>query len=272
MLWRAGGFGTWAGHSSWSTALLIPHRAADETIPFAVVPLAADIGDSAGTVEENRALQPEIFVGRVAAHEGEIDLGIEDPFILPIYAVDIETSLKGQAQGRVRLTVLEAESPEDLGGSPVVVGDRYLFAAEGPDQGLYWIDEGLDSLRIASDDEAAAVIAQYQQLIIDVTQNPPPPPGVHPCEFLTANPTIDIDPNEGKAGRTVRVTANRVANPVVKVYWRNLNNRVGSEDVRTDCGANLQIKVPNDARPGRYDIIIVDARGLQASERFRVID
>ena len=191
---------------------------------------------------------------------------------MPIYAVDIETSLKGQAQGSVRLAVLKSEPPEELGGSPVVVGDRYLFAAEGPDQGLYWIDEGLGSLRIANDDEAAAVIAQYEQLITQVEQDPPPPPEVHPCEFLAGNPTIDIDPNEGRAGRTVRVTASRVANPVVKVYWRSLNNRVGSQEVRADCGANIQIKIPNDARPGRYDIIILDARGLQASERFHVID
>lgn len=211
-------------------------------------------------------------MGRVADRDGEIDIGIEEPLVLPIFAVDVETSIEGQAQGRVRVAVFETESPEDLGGSQIVVGDRYLFAADGPDQGLYWLDEGLGSLRVASDSEAAALVAHYQQLIAQLAQNPPPRPQTDPCEFLTENPKIDIDPDEGKAGRNVRVHAKRVANPVVKVYWRNKNNRVGKEDVSQSCAADITISVPNDAKPGRYDIIIVDARGLEASEKFHVTD
>jgi hypothetical protein len=192
--------------------------------------------------------------------------------VLPIYAVDVETSLKGEAQGQVRVAVLESESAEELGGDPVVVGDRYLFAAEGPEDGLYWIDEGLGSLRIASDAEAAEVIDQYEDIIAQVEQNPPPPPDTDPCEFIEERPQIDIEPNKGKAGRNVRVKADRVSNPVVKVYWRNQNHRIGREQVGADCRATIQIKVPGDAKPGRYDIIIVDSRGEKASERFQVID
>lgn len=254
-----------------SAVVLLPRQAATSD-GYSVVPLGADVGGSGGTVEEERALKSAVFVGRVTEREGEIDIGLEEPFLLPIYAVDVETSLKGEAQGQVRLAVLESESPEELGGHPVVVGVRYLFAAEGPEEGLYWIDEGLGSLRIASDAEAAEVIDFYQRLIVEVEQNPPPPPDTDPCEFLEAKPQIDIEPNKGKAGRNIRVKADRVSNPVVMVYWRNQNHRVGKERVGADCSATIQIKVPGDAKPGRYDIIIVDSRGEEASERFQVTD
>ena len=42
--------------------------------------------------------------------------------------------------------------------------------------------------------------------------------------------------------------------------------------MRSDCGANVQIRVPGNAKPGRYGIIVVDSRGKEASERFRVTD
>lgn len=103
-------------------------------------------------------------------------------------------------------------------------------------------------------------------------QMPTPVPEVDRCDVLTGNPTIDIDPNEGRAGRAVRVTAKRVSGPMVRVFWRSLNNRVGKAEVRGDCTANTQIEVPRDARPGRYDIILQDSRDLEASERFHVVD
>lgn len=265
------GIGVLALGISLSGEILISHGATESAAGSAIL-MHADIGDSDATVEENRALKSNVFVGRVVASDGEIDVGIEDPFLVPIYAVDVETSLKGQAQGRVRVSVTSSGSPEDLGGDEVVVGDRYLFAGEGPAQGLYWIDEGLGSLRIADDEEARAVIAQYQQLIIQMAQTPPVEPEINPCDVQDANPKIDIDPNEGKAGRTVQVTVNRVSSPVVFVYWRNRHNRAGREEVHADCSARLQIKIPHDARPGRYDIIVVDSRGEEARERFHVVD
>lgn len=256
-----------------SVVLLVSRQRVVDAAPTLLSQSAADVGGDGGTIEENRALKPAVFVGRVVAADGEVDIGIEEPFLVPIYAVDVETSLKGRLPRQVRVAVLTSEPPEELGGDPVAVGDRYLFAAEEPDDppDVYWIDEGLGSVRIADDAAAAAIVAQYQRLIREVTANPPPPPDRDPCDFIDANPTIDIDPNQGRAGRNVRVSVNRAAGPVT-VYWRNRHNRAGREDVRADCGVNVQIRVPGDARPGRYDIIAVDARGKEVHERFHVLD
>lgn len=231
-------------------------------------------GEGEYTLEETRALKEAVFVGQVVWRDHEVDIGEEGfPFLLPVYAVEVETWLKGGMHEPVRVAVMEFDAPEEYGGHRIVVGDRYLFAAQGPDEGLLWVDEGLGSLRITDDHEAAAIIAEYRQWIEHVEQMPTPVPDEEPCGWLVGNPTIDIDPNEGRAGRSVRVTAKRVMGPMVHVYWRNLNNRVGKNEVRPeDCATNVQIDVPRDARPGRYDVIIVDARGLQASERFHVID
>lgn len=118
------------------------------------------------------------------------------------------------------------------------------------------------------------MIAEFEQLIAEAEQRSRTnePETTDPCDTLIASPTIDIDPNEGKAGRTVRVTAKRLASPEVGIWWRNLHDRVGIGQVRADCTMTEQITVPRDARPGRYDIIVIDARGLRAEERFHVVE
>jgi hypothetical protein len=256
-----------------SLVLLNPQIGVNRVPEGVAYQLVADVASSDGnSLEESRALKSVVFVGEVTDRDGEVDIGEEGyPFVLPVFAVDVETSLKGDVQGRIRLAVMQFDTPEEYGGDAVEIGERFLFAGEGPEEGLYWIDEGLGSIHIASDTEAAELIDLYTQLISQVEQTPAPEPDVDPC-LLTSSPTIDIDPNKGKAGRNVRVTAKRVSGPIVHVYWRNRNNRVGKDEVRPDCETNIQLKVPRDAKPGRYDIIIVDSRGEEASERFQVVD
>lgn len=69
----------------------------------------------------------------------------------------------------------------------------------------------------------------------------------------------------------MRVSVNGAAGPV-PVYWRNRGNQVGRGAVRPDCGANVQIRVSGNAKLGRYDIVIVDCRDAEASERVHTVD
>ncbi|MGH2616056.1 MAG: hypothetical protein ACRDJC_12510 [Thermomicrobiales bacterium] len=203
--------------------------------------VSVDLAPIGETIRESRALMSALFVGRVVSRDGDVNVGDELAFLLPVYTVTVETSLKGEAHGQVRLAVTPVGDPAEHEGSPVQIGDRYLFAAEGPDEGLYWIDEGLGSLVIANDEQAAAVIAEYEHLIATVEPPTPPHPPQDPChaDVLIPNPTLDIDPIEGRAGRTVRVSANQVSGPLVYIYWIDFENRVGKGEVRADCGMNV---------------------------------
>lgn len=227
----------------------------------------------------DRAAMPEIFLGRVVTRDGEANAAEpeSDPLIVPAFKVDVETTLKGEAAGQIRLAVYMSEFTDELEGGPIEIGGRYLFAASEPgetDQ-TYFIVEGDGNIPIASDEEAAALIAEFELLIDEYPQRSgPSEPGeeIDPCDTLVANPTIDIDPNQGKPGRTVRVTARRLAAPEAGIWWRNLQNLAAIGTVRADCTMTEQITVPRDARPGRYDIIVIDARGLRVEERFHVVD
>lgn len=87
---------------------------------------AADMAIS-GTIEESRALSPEVFIGRVAPQDSNLDFSdVDMSGFIRYYRVDIETSLKGEARGRVKLAVGPiVGSPEEYEGDPVVFGGRY---------------------------------------------------------------------------------------------------------------------------------------------------
>lgn len=229
---------------------------------------AADMAIS-GTIEESRALSPEVFIGRVAPQDSNLDFSdVDMSGLIRYYRVDIETSLKGEARGRVKLAVGPIDgSPEEYEGDPVVFGGRYLFAAQLPeDDEFYWIDEGVDSLAIANDEEEAAAVARYRFLIAQLP--PAADPDAEPCYWLMEGPTLTIDRAEGKAGQSIRVRASEVSGPEVYVYWNGLDDRVGEGKVNADCTTTVQIAIPADATPGEHRVMLLDGGGWQADAFF----
>lgn len=120
-----------------STMLLLPHRVTELTPRGTTRLMAADIASSGDyTIEQTRALKAAVFVGRVIERDGEVDIGDAGfPFVVPIYAVDVETTLKGDTQGRVWLAVVEIDVPEAYGGGAVAVGDQYCSPPRVPTKG-----------------------------------------------------------------------------------------------------------------------------------------
>lgn len=236
-----------------------------------LIPAGAFNDAAYGFTNEDRARMPDVFIGTVVERLGEANIAEpeSEPFLVPLYSVEVETTLKGTAAGQVQVTFVENAFAEP-GIGTLEEGRRYLFAGVGPEGAIdsYTMDAGLGNVPIASDAEAEALIAEFEQLFA----RSPTPIAIDyvPCEGVAGPPVATISPRRGPPGAEVRVRVENVAPTEVGIWWRTFNHRVGIAEVRADCTAVEVIKVPNDANAGSVDIIVSDARALDDRVAFEV--
>lgn len=219
---------------------------------------------------------PSIFIGVVIRSDGEDNIAEPgyEPWLVPAYVVAVDTTLKGSTSGQIRLAVVTSDYADERGGGKVEIGKRYLFAAVDDPSGTYTIDEGFGNILISSDSQETALVAEFSQLISETSQASYGRAGTaaDPCESLNQAPSMDLDPERGRAGRTVQVTVKRLVRPEVGIWWRTTDNRIGVGRVGDDCVMTETVTIPKDARPGRYEIIVIDARGVRVDKRFEVTE
>jgi hypothetical protein len=87
----------------------------------ATIPLLDDWGGEGS--HQTRAAMPKIFIGRVIERKGGVDIGEPGtpPFYVPMYIVDVESTLKGSAKGRIKLGVVEMMVSNELSGGLIAV-------------------------------------------------------------------------------------------------------------------------------------------------------
>lgn len=155
-----------------TSALILPAGVASHfaggSPPVQAAVLAMD-SYSGGPSKRDMAYQDAIFIGEVVAANGAIDV-TEDfdaslPMALPAYAVDVETTLKGEVVGRINVGVMETMLADEM-GTQFEVGKRYLISATKlTADKSYAITEGFDNIEIGSDYGEATLIAEFKILI-----------------------------------------------------------------------------------------------------------
>jgi hypothetical protein len=224
--------------------------------------------------DEGRAQFGQVFIGEVVAVAGEDKIPTSDPEdALPviIYDVDVKQTLKGEAADRVRVWYegVDYKGPDYKSAGELQVGERYLFfAGYNPDRDWYPVNAGIGVLPIKNDKVEADLVATFEPLIRKAERHPEQTSAPDPCEEV-GQPKMTVEPQQGRAGDQVRVSAENLVRPEVALWWDDPGYRLATASVRDNCSMTVEVTIPK-ADPGDHKIVVQDARGESAEAAFDV--
>jgi hypothetical protein len=224
--------------------------------------------------DEGRAQFGQLFIGEVVAVAGEDKIPTSDPEdVLPviIYDVEVEQTLKGQAAGRVQVWYegFDYTGPDQKPAGELQVGERYIFfAGFDPDNDWFLVNASLGVLPIKNDKAEAELVATFEPLIRRAERRAEPVPAPDPCEEV-GQPTITVEPQQGRVGDAVTVSAENLVRPEVSIWWDGTDHRLTTATVTDDCSMTVEVAIPK-ADTGEHQIVVQDARGESAAASFEV--
>lgn len=250
-----------------------------ESAVVSASPVVTAFDGAAGESDQMRASFGQIFIGAVVARAGEERVPTSDPedgIQVTLFNVRIEKTLRGFAQGTVRVWFEGAEESVSPDGHSHTLepGDRALFfAGFNPATGVYPVNAEVGIIRITGAPQAAQLVEHFVPIIEKSDRDASRKPQPVACENPGVTPHVSLSQTRASEGDQLALSGGPFPRMEAAVWLDDRNTLLGAVPIGPDCQIEAGAVVQVPALPvGDHTIIVTGSMGRPAEVPLQILE